>query len=194
MTMKLLSILLYLYFAAMRPPSVRPFFLAAALALLVSLVGCAASPASVVGGLAATAVSSVVVDRSDGSAVTLDAAALAALPRESFTAQDRDALVRYTGIDLRHVLQAAGVEPPQALHGSALRRVLLVRAADGYAAAFALAELDPTIGGKRAFLVDRAGDAPLAAGAGPWRVVVPAEGRPTRWVRQVTRLGVIELR
>ena len=167
-------------------PTVRFVRLAPWLVLLVLLSGCASA-------LQAPASGSVAVDRPDGTAVMLDAQTLAGLARETFTATDHDTSARFAGIDVVRVLQAAGVEPPQSLRGVALRRVLLVRAADGYAAASAFAELDPTIGGKRAYLVDRADEAVLPAGAGPWRIVVPGEGRPTRWVRQVTRLAVIDL-
>jgi hypothetical protein len=137
---------------------------------------------------------SVVVQRLDGSTATLSAAQLRELPKESFTAVDHEKPVDYSGTDVRAVLKAAGVESIEGLRGRQLRRVLLVQAADGYAAAFAFAELDPTIGNKRIYLVDRAAGAPLQAEAGPWRIVVPGEGRPTRWVRQVTRLAVVELR
>ncbi len=158
--------------------------------VLLSLWLCAAA-----GGVAAEqGAASVIVQRIDGSTVTLSAVELRALPRETFTAMDHDRPVSFTGTDVRALLKSAGVQPVEGLRGAQLRGVLLVQAADGYAAAYALAELDPGIGNKRVYLVDRVGDAPLEAAAGPWRVVTPGEARPARWVRQVTRLSVVELR
>jgi len=60
--------------------------------------------------------------------------------------------------------------------------------------AFAAAELDPSLGDRRVHLVDRVDDKPLAADEGPWRLVVPRDARGARWVRQVTRIAVIDLR
>ncbi|HYN58173.1 MAG TPA: hypothetical protein VET87_01295 [Rubrivivax sp.] len=43
-----------------------------------------------------------------------------------------------------------------------------------------------------AVVPDAARLAALSATAGPWRLVVPAETRPTRWVRRVQRLSVVD--
>jgi hypothetical protein len=50
------------------------------------------------------------------------------------------------------------------------------------------AELDSTLTGKVPLLVDRLDGQPLTARDGPWRVFVPGDRRPARWVRQVVRL------
>jgi hypothetical protein len=73
-----------------------------------------------------------------------------------------------------------------------LRRLVSVHANDGYVVVFALAELDASIGDKRVYLVNRAEGAALAADDGPWRLVVPADRRPTRWSRQVVRIVVAD--
>ncbi|HEY1130444.1 MAG TPA: hypothetical protein VGF12_13670 [Roseateles sp.] len=127
------------------------------------------------------------VQRLDGSAVTLDAAHLATLPREAVQAQAHGKAVEVQAVDLREVLRAAGIEPPQKISGAALRLVLVAGARDGYAAAFSWAELDPTLGGRRVFLVQ---DGPHAD-AGPLRLVVPADARPARWVRQLDSLRLV---
>jgi len=43
-----------------------------------------------------------------------------------------------------------------------------------------------------AVVPDAARLAALSATEGPWRLVVPAETRPTRWVRRVQRLSVVD--
>ena len=71
-----------------------------------------------------------------------------------------------------------------------MRRVLTAHASDGYVVAFSWAEIDPSIGAKVVFLVDRQDGSELGQGEGPWHLVVPSESRPTRWERQVIRLVV----
>lgn len=137
--------------------------------------------------LGATAQAQLQVQRLDGSAVTLDAARLAALPREAVKAQTHGKPVEVSAVDLREVLRAAGIEPPQQIHGTALRQVLVAGARDGYAAAFAWAELDPALGGRRVFLVQDG----LKAEEGPLRLLVPADARPARWVRQLDSLRLV---
>lgn len=127
------------------------------------------------------------VQRLDGSAVTLDAARLAALPREAVKAEAHGKAVEVNAVDLRDVLRAADIAPPQQIHGAALRQVLVAGARDGFAAAFSWAELDPALGGRRVFLVQDG----LKAGEGPLRLVVPADARPTRWVRQLESLRLV---
>lgn len=127
------------------------------------------------------------VQRLDGSSVTLDAAKLAALPHEPVKAEAHGHKVEVSAVDLRDVLRAAGIEPPQQIRGAALRHVLLAGAKDGYVAAFSWGELDPALGGKRVFLVTDG----LKADEGPLRLVVPADARPARWVRQLESLRLI---
>lgn len=135
----------------------------------------------------------VTVVRPDGQSRVFTSAALRALPREEVAASDHDKPVVFTGSDLRELLRAAEVEPPERVRGPLMRRVVLVQAADGYAVAFAYAELDLSLGDRRVYLVDRVGDMPLAADDGPWRLVVPRDARGGRWVKRVTRISVIDV-
>jgi hypothetical protein len=169
-----------------RPPRpsvglLRLRVLAAGAALLLSPLAHAQTPA---GAPVLTVVAL------DGSSRTLDAAVLKGLPRTQVAAQAHGPHLDFGAVDLRDVLRAAGIEPPDQLHGAELARVLVASAPDGFKVAFAWAELDPTLGGKRVFLALDENAAPLAAEAGPWRLVVPGEARPTRWVRQVNRLAL----
>lgn len=127
------------------------------------------------------------VQRLDGTSVALDAAKLAALPHEAVKAEAHGKPVEVNGVDLREVLRAAGIEPPQQIRGAQLRQVLMAGARDGYVVAFAWAELDPALGGRRVFLVTDG----LKPDEGPLRLVVPADARPARWVRQFDSLRLI---
>ena len=67
---------------------------------------------------------------------------------------------------------------------------VVVEAADGYRAVFALAELDPEFTDRVILLADRRDDKPLPGQAGPFQIIVPGEKKHARWVRQVIRLKV----
>ena len=121
----------------------------------------------------------------DGRVVPVDAALLKPLPRIAASATAHGKTARYEGYDLRAVLAAAGLPPVNSLRGKSLRQIVRVHATDGYEVAFALAELDPSLGNRHVVLADRQDGAPLPDGDGPWRLVVPDDGRPARWIRQV---------
>ena len=123
--------------------------------------------------------------------VPIDDAARAALPRETVTATAHGQTQQCEGVALAALLQAGDAMPAEPLRGAQLGRYVQVDARDGYRAVFALAEFDPTLGGRSAFLVDRCDGAPLGSDVGPLRLVVPGEARPTRWVRQVRAITVI---
>jgi hypothetical protein len=67
---------------------------------------------------------------------------------------------------------------------------VLIEATDGYRAAFALAELDPELTDRIILLADTKEGQPLPTSEGSFRVIVPGEKRPTRWVRQVRAVTV----
>ena len=143
--------------------------------------------------LAQTTAGTVTVVAPDGQSRQLTAAELNGLARESVTATVHDKTAIFAGSDLRYVLRAAGVEPPDHIRGAAMRRAIVVQGADGYSVTFAFAELDPSLGDRRVHLVDRMNDQPLPPSDGPWRLVVPRDARGARWVRQVTRVTVVDL-
>jgi hypothetical protein len=143
--------------------------------------------------LPAQTTAALVVRAPDGHNVTLSAATVAALPRVAGTATAHENRFTYSGADLRDVLSAAGVTPVDSLRGAHLRRIVLFIGSDGYAAAIALADLDPSIGGRRAILVDQEDGKPLPPDRGPYRAIVVGDARPSRWVRQVIRLEVMDV-
>ncbi len=123
--------------------------------------------------------------------VALDAATLAALPRQSITATAHDTTLHCDGIALPTLLRASAAMPTAPLRGAQLTRYVQVEGRDGYRVLFALAELDPTLGNRRVFLSDRCDGKPLANNDGPLRLIVPDDVRPTRWLRQVESITVI---
>jgi hypothetical protein len=125
-------------------------------------------------------------------AVRLSPAQLAALPRHKLVRPDHDGNPRtYSGVALFAVLQAAKVHTGAQLPGKGTAHYLLVKAADGYQAVFAMAEVDPAFAPRTVLLADRCDGRPLTAKDGPYEVVVPEEKKLGRCVRQVQRLQVL---
>jgi len=121
----------------------------------------------------------------------LNAADLAKLPRQSVRGKDHAGEEStFEGVALSDVLKEAGVKFGTELRGPALALYLVVEASDGYRAVFALPELDPDFTDRVVLLADRRNGQPLNAQEGPLRVVLPAEKRHSRWVRQVITLKV----
>jgi DMSO/TMAO reductase YedYZ molybdopterin-dependent catalytic subunit len=121
----------------------------------------------------------------------LTAADLAGLPRQTLRAKDHEGKeAAFEGVSLFDILKGSGVPFGQDLRGPALATYLVVEAADGYRAVFALPELDPACTDRVILLADRRDGKPLAGNEGPLRVVVPGEKRHSRWVRQVVALRV----
>lgn len=129
----------------------------------------------------------------NGTIQTLSATQLATLPRITGTAEAHGTRFTFDGHDLRDVLRLAGVTPVDSLHRAQLRRVVVFVGSDGYSAIIALSDLDPSIGGRRAILVDREDGRALPSERGPRRIIVEGDHRPTRWVRQVVRIEVRDL-
>lgn len=140
------------------------------------------------------AAQSLVIRRADGSDITLDAARLAALPRVAFEAADHGTLTRFEGVEVAALLRAAEAGPVDSLRGAALRRALVFVGRDGYTALIALPELDTGLGGTKVYAVDRENGAPLRADHGPWRIIIVGDSRGARWVRQLMRIEVVQVR
>lgn len=147
-----------------------------------------------VGSLRAQApADALTVRRPDGTETVLGAAQLSLLPRVAGRAVAHGNAFAFEGTDLRDVLRAAGVTPVDSLRGPQLRRVVIFTGADGYHAVIALSDLDPSIGGRRAVLVDREDGAGLPAERGPRRIIVEGDARPSRWVQKMVRLEVVDV-
>lgn len=123
--------------------------------------------------------------------LTLQAADLKAMPHTSVTAKDRDGKEHtYSGIPLADLLKQAGATIGPELRGENLTKFVIVKAADGYEVLFALPELDPEYATRTIVLADSVDGGALAQGVGPYRMVVPGEKKPARWIREVRSIEV----
>lgn len=122
----------------------------------------------------------------------LDAAAWKRLPRATAQAVDPDKRSSiYEGARMADVLQDAGLMLGDALRGKLARVYVVVTASDNYEAVFSLGEIDTADARCAPILVNVRDGAPLAAEAGPVRVVAPCDRHHERWVRNVTALRVL---
>ncbi len=121
----------------------------------------------------------------------LSVADLAKMRRVAVKAADRDGKEhQFSGIPLADILQLAGVTMGGQLRGENMAKYLLVKSADGYEVVFSLPELDSAFTDRVIILADQADGSPLPANKGPFRIVVPGEKKPARWIWQVTALVV----
>lgn len=123
----------------------------------------------------------------------LDADVMAQLPRVSVSAQDHGKTATWEGVRLQDVLLRAGAPLGAHMRGGATAQVVMIRAADGYRTAFALAEFDDGLGKLEAVLADTRDGEPLSAHEGPYRLVLPSHQRGARSIRQITRIELIRL-
>ncbi len=137
------------------------------------------------------ATASVSVSVEGAAALHMDAAALAKLPQHQVHAEAHGKTVNCEGPALIDVLAAAGAPSGDKLRGKNLTLYVRISAADDYHAVFALAELDPGFRDDVAVITSRCDGAPLDAKDGPFRLVVPGDKRPARWVRQVTAIDLL---
>lgn len=127
------------------------------------------------------------------ASVPLDAATLTTLPRQAVEGSAHGQSLHCEGVELVALLRKSGAMPPDPLRGSAqLARYVRIDARDGYRAVYSLAELDPSLGNAKVFVVDRCDGKALDDKDGPLRLMAPAESRPARWVRQLQSIRVVD--
>jgi arsenic resistance protein ArsH len=123
--------------------------------------------------------------------LTLTAPDLDAMPQTNDSARDRQGVMhKYSGVAIADILNKAGVTTGKQLRGKNMAKYLLVSCADNYQVVFSLAELDPSITERVVILADKEDGKPLAAGTGPFKLIVPGEKRPARNCFQVTGLFI----
>lgn len=131
---------------------------------------------------------SLTVTTAEGRVTTFTPEALAALPRAE--ARLGGATV-YEGVSLSAVLREAGAPQGPRLHGKPMQAFVVVTGQDGYRAVLSIAETDPSFRAAPIILADRLKTGPLAANEGPLRLVIDADARPDRGVRQVVSVAVV---
>lgn len=121
----------------------------------------------------------------------LSAADITAMKKVEVVAADRDGKAHhYSGVPVYEILQQAGVTLGPQLRGENMSKYLLVKSGDGYEVLFSLPELDSTFANRVIILADKMDGNPLPAGKGPFRIVVPGEKKPARWIWEVTTMTV----
>lgn len=125
-----------------------------------------------------------------GKFVPVPAKEWARLPRGKVQVKGQgDNIARYEGVSLAEVLRLAGVSFDEHPRGRASAYVV-VEGSDGYRAVLALAEVDPKLTDRVVLLADRLDGKPLPDKIGPYRLIVPGDKLPVRWVKQVSRVSV----
>lgn len=121
----------------------------------------------------------------------LSVADISKMKKTEVQAADRDGKThRYSGVPVTAILQEAGVTLGAQLRGENMAKYLLVKSGDGYEVLFSLAELDSAFTDRVVILADQVDGKPLPDGKGPFRIVVPGEKKPARWIWEVTTLTV----
>ena len=158
-------------------------------ALLLSLLALAFSGMAAQTAAVAPATVRVLVEGKP--AVTLDRQALAAMPRTSLdtAAIHHEPAAHWQGVRLEDILQRAGAVSGEQLRGRGMTTLVRVTASDNYQVVFSLGELDPLLGNEQVVLVDTK-DGQALIKDGPFRLVVPGDKRPARWIHNVTTIEV----
>ncbi|MBI1185795.1 MAG: hypothetical protein GC206_00385 [Alphaproteobacteria bacterium] len=134
----------------------------------IALVALAALPA---------AAQTVAIHGLSGEVVEYDAAA-SDVPRQTLQVTQQGTERVYEGAPLAALLALVEAPLGTALRGDALTLVVLVRCADGYEVAIALADMDPAMTGRTTLLADRVDAAALGQEDGPYRLVIAATSAP----------------
>ncbi|HTT19854.1 MAG TPA: molybdopterin-dependent oxidoreductase [Candidatus Sulfotelmatobacter sp.] len=133
------------------------------------------------------------IQTGNGKETVLERPDIESLPHVKVTTHGSDMSAEFEGVALKAVLEKAGVEFGHSMRGKRVASCLLVEAADGYRAVIALPEMDPDFTDKQIVLAFLQSGKPLDAKAGPYRIVIPDEKRMARWVRQVTKLKIVDV-
>ena len=135
----------------------------------------------------------LIVQNEGGKQVILSRADLEALPHVTLKATAHGVSSSFEGVQVESVLEKAGVGFGEALRGKRLASCLVAEAADGYRVVIALPEIDPAFTDKQIVLAFLKDGKPLDENEGPYRIVIPDEKRPARWIRQLTMLKIVNV-
>jgi DMSO/TMAO reductase YedYZ molybdopterin-dependent catalytic subunit len=123
--------------------------------------------------------------------LTLSLSDLDAMPQKTYAASPRDGKPQsYQGVLLSELLNRAGAAQGSKLRGGAMATYVLAQGSDNYRVIFSIAELDSDFQDSQVLVADKLNDAPLGE-AGPFRLIVPQDKRPARWVRNLVAIKVV---
>lgn len=132
------------------------------------------------------------IEVENGNTLDLKAADLTKFPRREVRAKGHDEKESvYSGYSLSDILLSAKAKiGKDEMRGKELASYLLVEAADGYKAIFAVAEIAPEFTDRIVLLANTRDGKPLDDKQGTWQIIVPGEKKHGRWVRQVAALKI----
>jgi hypothetical protein len=136
----------------------------------------------------------ILVRVNDAPPVQISAADLAKLPGHTAILNNHGQRISYEGALMRDVLALGGIDFGKELRGKQLSSYVSALGSDGYQVVFALAEFDPTVMDSDILIANRREGQPLAANEGVLRIVVPHDKRPTRSLRLLQEIDVVQLK
>lgn len=130
----------------------------------------------------------------DAAPVTIAAGDFVKLPRHTAVLNDHGKQISYEGALVHDVLAQGGIDFGKGLRGKQLSSYVAASASDGYEVVYALAEFDPTVVDSGIIVADKREGQPLAANEGPLRIIVPHDKRPTRSLKLLQEIDVVQLK
>ena len=131
---------------------------------------------------------SLTVTNAEGKVTTFTPEALAALPQAEARLGGKSV---YVGASLSAILRDAGVPQGPRLHGMPMQAFIVVTGKDGYRSVLSIAETDPSFRDAPIIIASATKAGPMPAKEGPLRLVIDADARPDRGVRDVVSVTVV---
>ena len=143
---------------------------------------------------AATGPAEIKVSGAVTTPLVLTAADLKGMPRKTVRVENEHAQKAevYEGVLVQDILKKAGATMGPKLRGPAMATYVLAEAADDYRVVFSLTEFDSEFQDSEILLADTVDGAPIPSDQGPFRLVVPHDKRPARWIKMLKSLTVVQ--
>ena len=127
-----------------------------------------------------------------GAQKTISQSEFQKMPRQTLTVTNPHSKKqeKYEGVLLRVLLDQVAVPAGENLSGPDMRDYIVISAKDGYEVVVALEEIDPMFQQNQVLVADTMDGKPLDDKHGPLQLVVPADQRPARWVRMISKISV----
>jgi len=99
----------------------------------------------------------------------------------------------YSGVPLEELLEHMGAGFDKERRQANLGSIVLVESVDQPSVLFATAEFDTALTDKLILLADTKDGKPLSPPEGPFRIIAPDDKEPSRWVKQVWAIYVVQI-
>ena len=130
-----------------------------------------------------------------GESITLTAPDLIALPHKTVSVYNEHAKAneKYSGVAIVDLLKKVNTPSGETVRGKLLMTAVIAEGTDHYSVLYSLAETDPSIHTGDVIVADSLDGHPLDKD-GLFKLVSTEERRPARWVRNLRRISVIEVK